>query len=175
VLPSGRTLTPQVSLPRAPLQYKLQTWYNQCFCLWRIFPHCGEKINKSPANCMYEASFFKFLNEKNSPYFEGGEKKRKIRSRHIYLDTEFVKVARTKQLHPNFCLLKFHDFVNNSQEGCNSVPTGYDFTDNSNLRDLYKLVFAFWEKLVFRSTRFVAGIIVFLGADWWSGIVFTIV
>ncbi len=39
-------------------------------------------------------------------------------------------------------------FVNNSQEGCNSDPTGYDFTDNSNLRDLYKLVFAFRENSV---------------------------
>jgi hypothetical protein len=36
-----------------------------------------------------------------------------------------------------------------SNEGCNSVPTVYDFTDNSNhLRDLYKLVFAFREKSV---------------------------
>jgi hypothetical protein len=49
-------------------------------------------------------------------------------------------------------LIKFHDFVNKSQEGdeasnegCNSFPTGYDLTlqINSNLRDLYKLPICF--------------------------------
>jgi hypothetical protein len=38
-------------------------------------------------------------------------------------------------------LIKFHDFADNSQpgedeasnEGCNSGPTGHDFTDNSNI------------------------------------------
>ncbi len=36
------------------------------------------------------------------------------------------------------CLIKFHDFVDNSQEGdeasnerCNSGPKGHDFTDNN--------------------------------------------
>jgi hypothetical protein len=70
-------------------------------------------------------------------------------------------------------LIKFHDFAHNSQEemkhemtGCNSGPTGHDFTDNfigpwpHRDRD-YRILSNFW-KFCFIQTGFTLGEPVFL-------------